>query len=105
LSSEGPSLAVFNNILYAAWKGMYGDQILWWSTFNGTSWAQQRQIPGALSSVGPDIGVFGNALYMVWKGMLGDQRIWWSTFNGAGWAPQQVVPGVGTSTDLVAKTN
>ena len=105
LSSEGPSLAVFNNILYAAWKGMFGDQTLWWSTFNGTSWAPQQQIPGALSSVGPDIGVFGNALYMVWKGKLGDQRIWWSTFNGASWAPQQVIPGVGTSTDLVAKTN
>ena len=105
LSSEGPSLAVFNNILYAAWKGMYGDQHIWWSTFNGASWAPQQQIPGALSSVGPDIGVFGNALYMVWKGKLGDQRIWWSTFNGASWAPQQVIPGVGTSTDLVAKTN
>jgi hypothetical protein len=32
-TSVGPSLAVFNNRLYAAWKGTGGDQEMYWSSF------------------------------------------------------------------------
>ena len=99
-ASEGPSLAVYNNRLYAAWKGMLADQSLWFSFFNGTSWAPQQTIPGVFSSIGPSICVLGNFLYAAWKGMLGDQRIWYTRYNGVNWAPQQIVPGVGTSSDL-----
>ena len=32
LSSNGPSLAVFANRLFAAWKGANGDQGIYWSS-------------------------------------------------------------------------
>jgi hypothetical protein len=81
---------------------MLGDQSLWYSEFNGSSWTPQKQIAGVASSVGPGVAQFNSALYAAWKGMLGDQRIWYSHFNGTVWAAQQAVPGVGTSPDLAA---
>jgi hypothetical protein len=73
---------------------------MYYSTFNGTSWAAQKKIAGIASSVGPGLAVFNNALYACWKGELGDQSIWYSHFNGASWAAQKQIPGVGTSPDL-----
>ena len=34
-SSDGPSLAVFNGRLFAAWKGVQGDQRMFFSSFDG----------------------------------------------------------------------
>ena len=93
-----PALAVFNGTLYMAWKGMELDDRIFWSTFNGTSWAPQKLLAGVGTSSGPALAVFQGKLYMAWKGLGDDQRIWWSAFNGASWSAQQVIPGVGTST-------
>ena len=41
------------NALYACWKGELGDQSIWFSHFNGTTWAPQKQIPGVGTS--PDL--------------------------------------------------
>jgi hypothetical protein len=76
------------------------DQRLWYSSFNGTAWAAQKQIAGVASSVGPGLALFGSALYAAWKGESGDQSIWYSSFNGTTWTAQHQVPGVGTSPDL-----
>ncbi len=95
-TSVGPSLAVFNGRLYMAWKGELGDQRLFYSNFDGSSWAAQQLIPG-FSSEGASLAVFNSALYAAWKGELGDQRLWWSSFNGMAWAAQQQVPGVFSS--------
>ncbi|MBV9282407.1 MAG: S8/S53 family peptidase [Chloroflexi bacterium] len=92
-----PALAVFKGKLYMAWKGVERDESIWWTTFDGTHWAPQQQVPGVWTSDGPSLAVFNGKLYMAWKGMYGDQRIWWTTFDGSHWAPQQQVPGVWTS--------
>jgi hypothetical protein len=42
----GPGLAWFGNVLYAVWKRGCRDGRPWWSTFNGSSWVPQQQIPG-----------------------------------------------------------
>jgi hypothetical protein len=102
-TSEGPSIAALGGTLYAVWKGELMDQRLWYSSFNGTAWAAQKQITGVGSSSGPGLALFGNVLYAAWKGEGGDQSIWYSSFNGTTWAPQAKVPGVGTSPDLVLK--
>jgi hypothetical protein len=36
----------FNDQLFAAWKGMKGDERIWWSTYNGANWAAQPVVPG-----------------------------------------------------------
>ena len=97
-SSAGPSLAWFVNaaagseLLYAAWKGSDGDQRLYFSSFDGSNWAPQAQIPGA-SSAGPSLATFHGLLYAVWQGSDGDQRLWYSSFDGSNWAPQAQIPG------------
>lgn len=71
-SSTGRSLATFNGKLYAAWKGKGGDETLWFTAFNGTSWAAQQQIPGTGSSVGPAIAAYRGKLYAFRKGRGSD---------------------------------
>ncbi len=79
-SSVGPSLATFNNKLYAAWKGSTGDERIWYSFFDGSIWAKQEPLPSPIaSSVGPSLAVFNNRLYVAWKGSNGDTRIWWTS--------------------------
>ena len=97
-SSTGPALAVFNNLLYAAWKGVTGDDRMFWSSFDGSTWApQQSPAIGGGSSTGPALAVFNNLLYAAWKGVTGDDRMFWSSFDGSSWAPQQVGIGGGSS--------
>ncbi len=81
----GPSLAVFNGVLYAAWKGSNGDERIWYSSFDSTrrEWETQVAIQSPVaSSVGPSLAEFNNQLYAAWKGSDGDERIWYSPFNG-----------------------
>ena len=92
-----PALAVFSGLLYAAWKGEERDNRIFFSSFNGTSWAAQQQVPGVGSSAGPSLALYDGKLYMAWKGVLGDDGIYYSTFNGTSWAPQQNIPDVATS--------
>ncbi|HEX7690071.1 MAG TPA: S53 family peptidase, partial [Burkholderiaceae bacterium] len=93
-----PGLAVFNNRLYMAWKGIEHDQRIWFSNFDGAGWAPQQFVGGVATSCGVSLAVFNNKLHMAWKGMDADERIWCSSFDGATWAPQRFVPGVATST-------
>jgi hypothetical protein len=93
------ALADFNNALHAVWKGEERDDRIFTSSFNGTAWTPQMQIPGVATSSGVALAVLGNTLYAAWKGMEADQGIYFSSStNGTTWAPQQNVPGVGTST-------
>lgn len=92
------AIETFNGTLYMVWKGMERDDRVWFSTFNGSTWSPQQQVPGIGSSTGVALAVYNNKLFMAWKGILSDQGIYWTTFDGTTWAPQQLVPGVGTST-------
>lgn len=95
---QQPGLTVMDGKLYVAWKGLPGDEgIYWTTTANGTNWAAQQHVANVGTSAGPALAELNNTLYMAWKGIEGDERIFWSHFNGTGWAPQQLVPNVGTS--------
>jgi hypothetical protein len=88
---------VFQNRLYAAWKGVNNDQGIYWSSFDGRSWAPQQRIANVGTSKGPSLAVLQGLLFAAWKGVNNDQGIWWSSFDGRSWAPQQNVSGVGSS--------
>lgn len=90
-------LAQFGNSLFAGWKGMHGDDRMFFTSGQQQAWAGQTMIPGIGSSVGPSYAVFGGRLYAAWKGVVGDQAIWWSSFDGKAWAPQQRIGGVASS--------
>jgi hypothetical protein len=101
-SPVGPSLAVAEEFavdppLYAAWAGTDSDEQLWYSSFDGSSWAAQAQILGE-SSVGPSLAWFAPAnadglLYAAWTGSDGDQQLYYSSFDGSNWAPQAQISG------------
>lgn len=91
------ALQVYNGKLYMVWKGMERDDRVFYSTFNGTSWAPQQMVPGIGSSTGVALAVYAGKLFMAWKGILGDQGIYFTYFDGTTWAPQQLVGGIGSS--------
>jgi hypothetical protein len=96
-SSKGPSLAVFNRKLYAAWKGVPGDTRMFWSSCDGTNWSNEEKGVGIGTSDGPSLAVFNNRLYAAWKGVPGDTRIFYSSFDGNGWSGEAPIPLAGTS--------
>jgi hypothetical protein len=83
-TSGGLSLALFENQLFAAWKGVGNDPGIYWSSFDGNAcfdgnaWAAQQRIRGVGTAVGPSLAVFGHQLYAVWKGVRNDPGIYWS---------------------------
>ena len=72
---------------------MIGDEGLYYSHFDGNSWAPQQRIPGVASSIGAALAGYGDRLYAMWKGMGADQHLYFSSFDGVSWAPQQLLPG------------
>lgn len=115
-SVEGPSLALVTSrridgtatdILHKAWRGIDGDDSLWWSAYDGMSWSPQRPMPGMGSEHGPAITAGFTAglgastgLFMACDGVPGDQSIWYSKIDDtvAGeWEQQRQVPYVFTS--------
>src|SRR5919112_1701464 len=87
----------FRDNLYMVWKGVEGDQRMYYSHFDGFNWQQQQQVPTGMTSVGPSLSSFRDNLYMVWKGVEGDQRMYYSHFDGFNWQQQQQVPTGGTT--------
>ena len=95
---EPPAMAVVGGKLHMVWKGMERDDSIWTSSFNGSSWAPQRQIPGMGTNSGVALSEFNGKLYMAWKGENADQSIWWSSStDGVTWAPQQQNGTIGSS--------
>jgi hypothetical protein len=80
-----------------AWKGIAGDEGIYFSNFNEVNWAGQRKMPGVGTSDGPSLGVYNQWLYMAWKGISEDQGLYYSNFDGSSWASQQKIDGVGSS--------
>jgi hypothetical protein len=74
-SSDGPALAAFNGRLYAAWKGVSGDDRMFWSSFDGTSWSPEQIGIGTASSDGPALAAFNGRLYAAWNS---SELIYWS---------------------------
>jgi hypothetical protein len=96
-TSDGPLLADFNAHLYAAWKGVPGDNRVFWGRLDDARWFLGPPIPGAFTSNGASLAAFNGRLYAAWKGVPGDNRIFVSAFDGADWSNPEPVPGAFTS--------
>lgn len=82
---------------YIIWRGIDGDDSLWWSRLDGDSWTPQQQLPGKGSSHGPALTTFSDKMLMAWKGVPGDSSIYYAFGRDGYWSEQQFVPNVGTS--------
>ncbi|HEX4344356.1 MAG TPA: hypothetical protein VHZ31_02225 [Solirubrobacteraceae bacterium] len=94
-ASKAQGLCAHNGSLYLSWKGEVGDDRLFFSHFDGHSWAAQAPY-GGNSSVGPSLAEFGGTVYAAWKGTHRDQRLFFSHLAGGGWVAQQMIPGAGS---------
>lgn len=60
------------------WKGVQGDQQIWFSLFRNGEFSGQATVPNVGTSVGPS-GVEANGRnILAWKGVEGDSNIYWS---------------------------
>ena len=102
-SCIGPSLAVFNGTLYAAWRGAIFDQGIYYASLNGNTWSTPSVIPNAQTSIGPSIAQFGNSLYVVWKGEGTDERLFCGYFNAQmQWQGGQSIIGIPSTSSIGA---
>lgn len=98
-SFRGPALAVFAGQLFMAWRGVEGDQHLYWSTFDGQGWSDQHPLSDRVSVDCPMLVPFGTSFFMFWRGGSGldvsDLQLYTSTYEGgdpsSAWSPQQPV--------------
>nr|WP_294529397.1 hypothetical protein [uncultured Rhodopila sp.] len=104
-----PGLAVYNGLLYMAWRGVGNDQNIYWTTFDGKRWQPnpvQHRLGDRGTFASPALGVFWEGavaiggkslgqLIMVWPGIAGagsaDLCLYWSKFEPAAgnFGPQQ----------------
>lgn len=98
-TSTAPALQYggVTNTVWLAWKGTSSNKI-WFSTWNGTSWANQQVVSGsdpdwtAETSTTPSLTEFVDSPLLAWKGVSGN-KIWY-TYNLLGtWATQQTLGG------------
>jgi hypothetical protein len=100
-SSEGPSVAAFNDTFYAAWKGN-GNELLTYTGYNGQTGTfgyigglpggsppVQEQLPNPLASLyRPSIAAYSTSpgtasLYFAWKGSDTDNGLYWTLATSA----------------------
>jgi hypothetical protein len=91
LTSAAPALAVYNGLLYMAYKSSGDDGHIWYNYFDGRKWLDQdipiTQHDHTKTSAGPALAVYNGLLYMAYKSS-GDDDIWYNTFNGQSWNSQ-----------------
>jgi hypothetical protein len=100
-----PALAVFQDKVFAAWRGVGDDQRLFWATLvlreGMPQWSQQFPLDDRGSFSGPALASFQNKLHMAWRGVETDHRLFWATFDGQSdnpqWSSQCVLDNGGSS--------
>jgi len=97
-TSSTPSATAFNGLLYAAWRGVGGNDGIYYATLNtANGWSGQTRIPNVGTSTGVALTAFDNRLYAVWKGVGSDDGIYFASMNASNtWTSQTKIPGVGT---------
>ena len=87
-SFDVPALGVFQDTLFMAWRGVEGDENLYWTSYNENTGMWNNQSPPLTdrgSTEGPALVEFQGNFYMVWKGVSGidedDRRLFWATFD------------------------
>ncbi|MDC0747620.1 hypothetical protein [Polyangium mundeleinium] len=105
-SPSSPALAVFHGELVCVFtrQGFMPNPLinpLAFTTFNGTSWRQPRELPHNISSLnnmaaptGPALAPIVDRLVCAYQGQSG--RLLWTTFSGHTWEPPQQIGSAGT---------
>ena len=89
---------MLGNRLYMVWKGIEGDQSVWFTSFDGANWAPQSPVPNVGTSTGVSLCAGPDRIFMVWSGIAGDPSLYYTAFDGSFWGPQHNYLDTGSST-------
>jgi hypothetical protein len=77
-TTSAPSATVRGNRILLAWRGVEGDDSIWFSLFENDEFSGQTILPDTGTSTGPSVVQADDRTYMAWKGIDGDNGIYWS---------------------------
>ena len=86
-SADSPALAVYGDLLYCLHRGNSLDTGLWYCTFDGSAWSEDKQLSDGqnglhLSNTAPALGVLnGGALYCAHSGSTWDTQIYYCSYR------------------------
>lgn len=91
-SANAPGITIFNGTPFLVWRGIDGDDGLYYSTFGQGAWSGQRSIGGVGSRDRPSVCVDFNGIpRMIWRGVDGDDGLYSSALVNIFWQPQDPV--------------
>ena len=77
--TAGPGARVgFSDRLYVFHQGFKDDGQLWYSYFDGQTWAGDQQVANVGMSESPSATVFNDRLYVFHQGSGDDGQLWYS---------------------------
>ncbi|MDQ8044054.1 MAG: M57 family metalloprotease [Solirubrobacteraceae bacterium] len=77
-STNGPTATVRGDQIFLTWKGVQGDQAIWFSMFRGGDFSGQATIPNVGTAIGPSTAHANGQTYVAWKGINDDNVIYWT---------------------------
>jgi len=80
-TSDSPVATVRGNELVLAWKGIPGDDDLWFSRFSNGEYSGQMNVPNVGSAAGPSIVNLNGRLVLAWRGIPDDSNLYVSTLG------------------------
>jgi hypothetical protein len=80
-TSDSPFATVRGDEIILAWKGIPGDDDLWFSRFSNGEYSGQMNVPNVGSAAGPAIVNFGGRLVLGWRGIPNDSNLYVSTLG------------------------
>jgi len=99
-----PALISFKGTLYCIHEGLKPDDqndldgYLWYTTFDGTTWSEDKQLKtghkgdGNVGTSGsPALIVFQDTLYCIHEGHGQNGYLWYTTFDGTTWSQDQQI--------------
>jgi hypothetical protein len=91
-SANGPSITIFNGTPFLVWRGVDGDDALYYATHGSGGWSGQTLIGGVGSRDRPSVCIDFNGMpRMVWRGVNGDDALYSSALVNIFWQPQDLV--------------
>ena len=95
--SNSPAVIEYNGTLYCFHQGSNNNSQLWYSTFDGTNWAQDIKVSNVGMGASPAVINYNGKLYCFHQGYRSNGKLWYSTFDGTSWAQDKQVQNVGMS--------
>jgi hypothetical protein len=78
------------------WKGIDTNQDVWFTTYDGSSWAPQSPVPRVGTNSGVSLSAGPDRIFMAWRGVDGDPSLYYTTYDGTAWGAQHNYFGTGS---------